>query len=608
MLFSTSKVTRKQIRRIPSSSLGASTATARSQEIRYGILQSLQPLHERYPHLIPELLQEEDGNDDGYIRSDIFPPQQQSPHTRNLYNLGGYPVHHRSAYSSLTAAASVAAPSMATASSTASFIKYLLVFTAGGLFFSSAIAIGYAFYGYGVENIRRIISVCLLVLQRVWISFTVGIGTARAALLGQDVEQESTSSAIVTSTENTKQSSSSWKWKKAWNVLKAQLSETRRTAAQGVQALRKEQTLYSALIGQPGLIPLQVIIAKLLPYSVSTIMENSLRDIVKEVKSSNAIKKMTLSSFDAGIVPPILDAARVYDVPNAIAFDYDVEWNSEMSATFQLYTVGGFARIPVSIKSVKFSGVIRVILTPLLPEPPGFGAMLISFPNTPRISLDVKILGGEVTKVPFLRTEITSMLQKSIEEQLVWPRRNVIPTMDRGSIILERSKLLELQKTDPLLVAEQELMNSNQTLVKEVRERVMKETGGGNKNNTISLLDEEEAIDTEAVPTNSTGSWINDGLGKVQGWFHRQQQKREDDSIASPGDVSNTTSSSYLERANGTLAVTSSENNIMAEIGTGFSNAFESVCKFFRQKDSVDNKVEDGNKANGAEGKLAPQS
>jgi GTP:adenosylcobinamide-phosphate guanylyltransferase len=234
--------------------------------------------------------------------------------------------------------------------------------------------------------------------------------------------------------------------------------------------------------------------------------------------------------------------------------------------------------------------------------------MLISFPNTPRISLDVKILGGEVTKVPFLRTEITSMLQKSIEEQLVWPRRNVIPTMDRGSIILERSKLLELQKTDPLLVAEQELMNSNQTLVKEVRERVMKETGGGNKNNTISLLDEEEAIDTEAVPTNSTGSWINDGLGKVKGWFNRQQQKQEDDSIASPGDVSNMTSTSYLERANGTLAVTSSENNIMAEIGTGFSNAFESVCKFFQQKDSADNKVEDGNKANGAEGKLAPQS
>ena len=499
---------------------------------------------------------------------------------------------------------------MASASATTSFIKYLLVFTAGGLFFSSAIAIGYAFYGYGVENIRRIVSVCLLVLQRVWISFTVGIGTARAALLGQDIDDQKSSSAITTTTSDQQTSTSSWKWKKAWAVLKEQLSETRRTAAQGVQALRKEQTLYSAIIGQPGLIPLQVVIAKLLPYSVSTIMENSLRDIVKEVKSSNVIKKMTLSNFDMGNTPPLLDAARVYDVPNAIAFDYDVEWNSEMSATFQLYTVGGFARIPVSIKSVKFSGVIRVILTPLLPEPPGFGAMLISFPNQPRISLDVKILGGEVTKVPFLRTEITSMLQKSIEEQMVWPRRNVIPTMDRGSVILERSKLLDLQKTDPLLAAEQELMNSNETLVKEVRERIMKETGGGNKNNTISLLDEEEAIDTEAVLTNSTGSWLNIGLGKVQGWFNRGKQ--EDDRLSSRSDdVSNMTSTSNLETANETSTVTSSENNVMAEIGNGISNAFESVCKFFQQKDessSENNEVEDDKTTQGTQqGKLTTQ-
>ena len=46
-------------------------------------------------------------------------------------------------------------------------------------------------------------------------------------------------------------------------------------------------------------------------------------------------------------------------------------------------------RIPVTIKNLRFEGVTRIIMTPLIEEPPGFGAVLISFPKAPSVGIDV---------------------------------------------------------------------------------------------------------------------------------------------------------------------------------------------------------------------------
>ena len=78
-------------------------------------------------------------------------------------------------------------------------------------------------------------------------------------------------------------------------------------------------------------------------------------------------------------------------------------WNSELTAELDLVTSRIGARVPVTVANVRFAGPVRLIATPLLDSPPGFGALLVSFPTAPRISLDVKVAGGEVTKVPWLR-------------------------------------------------------------------------------------------------------------------------------------------------------------------------------------------------------------
>jgi hypothetical protein len=539
----------------------------------------LQPLREKYPLIVPELDQFFPNATLPYYHSTKTGAvstrwnQQQIQRRRQRHQLWRrlyfYPalLHASKSNNSNPYSLAVSTIPMTASTSGPTFFKYLLVFTAGGLFFSTVVASVYAVYGLGMENVKRIFDIFGLVLKRVWISFTVGLGTTRLALLGKDdnlnsddamfakrvgtaalqqyPEGDNTADPNGTAAELLPQARDKgrWKWKKAWNTLREELIETGRTATQGVRAIRQERTRYTAVVGQRGLVPIQYTVAKLMPYSVSTIMENALRDTLKNIQPSNAIKKMTLKSFSAGRVPPTFLAARAYDVENCIAIDFDIDWTSEVEAKFNLFIAGGLAKIPVSIKSIDFSGVVRVILTPLRPDPPGYGATLISFPTSPHLSLDVKVLGGELTKLPFLRKEITSILQRCVKEELLWPRRNVVPMLDKGRQILTGAELQRLREMDPFLLLEQTLVNSNEPMVRDIRERLLP-ARDALVQPFISILDN---VDNKNLK-NSTRI-IDDSVreGKRNNWFERSVRAKKNEVLTRDIGANNATHLSQEE-------------------------------------------------------------
>jgi hypothetical protein len=424
--------------------------SALSRDFRQGLVQSLQPLQQHHPLLFQQSL-------DSQFALNASPTAvaaRPSPLFTNANPL-------------LYAAA--VTPSV-------SFLKLLLAFTAGGLFFSTALAAVGACYAVGRENLWRILEIVGIIVKNVWTTFTLGLGAAKLALLGEETTGEPDAKK------------SSWKWRDAWTVLKLQLVETRRTAAEGVQALRQEATIYKAAVGPAGLIPLQYIIDQLMPLSLAGILEESLKDSLSSMKPTSTINRVKLSSFTAGTKAPVLEAARVYDVENAIAFDYDVHWDSQIEATMNVYTAGGLARLPVTIKKLKFDGVVRVILSPLTKTPPGFGAILLSLPSAPQIGLDVRFAGGEVTKLPWLRTELMSGIQKGIADELLWPQRVVIPSLENGRPILSARALKDLETSDPLLVAEKAL--EEKPMLRESRENI--KPASLRKRMKIMLIGEED--------------------------------------------------------------------------------------------------------------------
>ena len=351
---------------------------------------------------------------------------------------------------SLLAAAAV--PTATT--STVGFFKLLTAFLLGGLFCSTALAAVSACYAVGLQNVKVLWDILKAVLQAVWMSFTAALGSAKAALLlSSDRAQRA-----------------SWQWKAAWQVLKSELSKTRQTAVEGVAALRQEAALYAGAVGAPGLIPIQYLVDQFLPYSISGALEKSLREALQEIPATTrSIQKMKLTSFDIGSQPPQFQAARVYELGGqAVAYDVDVDWPSEMEIKLTVSTAAGLARIPVVVKNIQFRGVVRLILTPLMAESPGFGAALVSLPKAPVVNLDVRVAGGDITRIPWLRSELVGAIQKAIATELLWPKRTVIPSMVPTTGIaglnekplLSKDQLAALAKTDPLLRREQVLAES----------------------------------------------------------------------------------------------------------------------------------------------------
>lgn len=341
------------------------------------------------------------------------------------------------------AATAISAATAVAPSATPPLSHLLVAFLAGGMFFSAVIASAVAFIALGAENFKRVLDVRRLVVRRVWGIFTLGLGAARAALLGSTGRE-------------------AWNWSDGWRVLREKMVETRRAAAEGVEAIRLEASLYAAAMGKPGLIALQYFVDHLTPKYFAATLEESLRDALSTIQDKN-VKKVELEEFSVGRKLPELLDARVYELgDDAMAFDIDVRWESEIEAKMLVKSNRLGVTIPLSVKNARFIGVVRVVLAPLTPEPPGFGAALISLPSAPKIGLDVHMAGGEITRMPWLRSEIMSTIQVGIENEYLWPRRMVIPSpapakTRKVKTMLSKQELTELSMSDPLLRAEREV-------------------------------------------------------------------------------------------------------------------------------------------------------
>lgn len=95
----------------------------------------------------------------------------------------------------------------------------------------------------------------------------------------------------------------------------------------------------------------------------------------------------------------------------------------------------------------------RVQVLGLRATPPGYAAALISLPAQPAIGFEVRVAGGEVTKLPWLRGEIEKLVREAIAEECLWPNRIVLPasTPTSSRPVLSPRALDALRKDDPLL-------------------------------------------------------------------------------------------------------------------------------------------------------------
>jgi len=324
--------------------------------------------------------------------------------------------------------------------------SFLVGFLVGGIVCSSIISVILAFGALGRENVSRAWDMTRSVLFRVWIKFAAGLAKARRALIGGE----------------------GWRWdfRYAWKVLRQQLALTRQSAADGIEAIKLEASLYSGVVGKLGFPLAQYLVDNLSPKLGAFLARQNLINALGNIKNKN-IRRITLEDFNFGTKGPTLISARTYDLrsENAMAFDIDLVWESELEATIKvtpklmgLNRRSSIVAVPVTLKNCRFEGVVRVIFTPLIDEPPGYGAALMSFPRAPNIGLDCTVSSVEITKTfPWLKSEILREIQKAVANEFLWPKRITLPMPQPPRPILDRNVLDELRTTDPLLRAEERI-------------------------------------------------------------------------------------------------------------------------------------------------------
>ena len=172
-----------------------------------------------------------------------------------------------------------------------SFWSLFGAFVTGGLFFSTAATAAVAAYAFGVDNIKRVALVLQVVVRRV---LDIALAMLRMAWLALINDQSTT------------------RWADARAALLQGFQQTRLAAAEGVDAIKLEASLYAyPPIGAPGLLPLQYVLDRLTPSTLVPAFKEAISDSLASVDNPN-IKRMRLKRFDIGGTPPRLMGARLY--------------------------------------------------------------------------------------------------------------------------------------------------------------------------------------------------------------------------------------------------------------------------------------------------------
>lgn len=222
--------------------------------------------------------------------------------------------------------------------------------------------------------------------------------------------------------------------------------------------------MYSAAVGLPGLIPIQYIFERIFPTFLTSPFQQALQDsLVNLVNENNQIRSLVLKKFSMGDIAPRILEAKLFDLGNRdMAFDLDLRWRSNVRADLEMRVTSFGTKIPVTIQNLRFEGPIRLILVGLMPQEPGWEALLISFPRPPQIGFDLKVAGGLITQIPWLRNEVAKNLDNAVAQEMLWPRRAVVsaPAPFKPKPLLNPMQMLSLMRDDPLLRRERELMSS----------------------------------------------------------------------------------------------------------------------------------------------------
>ncbi|XP_066391298.1 synaptotagmin-5-like [Miscanthus floridulus] len=180
--------------------------------------------------------------------------------------------------------------------------------------------------------------------------------------------------------------------------------------------------------------------------AASELIKTSVEPVFEQYKSF-ILASLHFSKLTLGTVAPQFTGVSILESDDsAITMELELQWDGNPNIVLDIQTTLGIS-LPVQVKNIGFTGVLRLVFKPLVAEFPCFGAVCCSLREKSKVELTLKVIGGEMTAIPGISDAIEGTIRDTIEDTLTWPNRIIVPIVpgDYSDLELKPTGVLEVK-------------------------------------------------------------------------------------------------------------------------------------------------------------------
>lgn len=141
------------------------------------------------------------------------------------------------------------------------------------------------------------------------------------------------------------------------------------------------------------------------------------------------ILAMKFTKLTLGDIPPQIAGIKMRTLKaGQLTLDVQLQWGGEPIIRLGVQPAISPSLLPIQFGDLQVFTTARIILE-LTGEVPVIGAVVVALlaDPKPKISYSLKLVGGSLTAIPGLADLIDDLIQDSLEDTVVWPKRIVVP-------------------------------------------------------------------------------------------------------------------------------------------------------------------------------------
>lgn len=154
------------------------------------------------------------------------------------------------------------------------------------------------------------------------------------------------------------------------------------------------------VVAGPGVYLLQHLLQYFYPALAATLAVAARRKLQPSLERlrTATLRDVRLEDLSFGDVVPVINAVKLYDTPpGQVVADIELSWDAGGRLRLGVsLSEGGSLYVPVEVCDLRFTGVVRVVISPLLPAPPFIGGITFSSSPRPAVDFKLRVLGVRV--------------------------------------------------------------------------------------------------------------------------------------------------------------------------------------------------------------------